>query len=303
MVIKMIKIKFIAIGIFAVLLVSVFFFAGFTVFEFHQKNKLLADLGGKISDEAVKEKISYSLIVKDLTFPMVQLSYRQDKAVVAASLMKLPILGAAFKAAEEGKVSLDQIVTIEVKDITGGSGVLKTMPMPHKLTLESLLETMISASDNTATNKLIDLLGFDYLNKVFGELNLTETVLRRKMMDFSKRRQGVDNYTSAADISVILESIYDKKFINCQFSDLALKFLKKQKVNDRIPRYLPKDLTIAHKTGLERGVVHDAGIVFLPGGDYIITVLVDKAKGYVKPKKFIAQISRLAYNLYTGYSD
>ena len=129
-------------------------------------------------------------------------------------------------------------------------------------------------------------------------MGLTETALHRRLMDFSKRKQGVENYSSAYDISLVLEKSYDQKLISKELSRFGLKLLKKQKVNDRLPRYLPKDIVVAHKTGLERGVVHDAGIIFTPQGDYIITVLVKGEKNYRKAKKFIAQISGLTYNLY-----
>ena len=51
---------------------------------------------------------------------------------------------------------------------------------------------------------------------------------------------------------------------------LAISFLKKQQIKDRIPRYLPKDVVVAHKTGLERGIIHDAGIVFTPKGNFFL---------------------------------
>jgi beta-lactamase class A len=119
------------------------------------------------------------------------------------------------------------------------------------------------------------------------------------MMDFSQRSNGVENYTAASDIVYLLEKIYNKQLIDRAYSELILSFLKKQKIKDRIPRYLPKGVIVAHKTGLERGIVHDAGIVFSPKDDYIICVLTKKVKVYSKAKKFIAQLSLLTYkNLY-----
>jgi len=119
-------------------------------------------------------------------------------------------------------------------------------------------------------------------------------------MDFSQRKKGVENYTNPADIAYILEKIYRGELVNKKLSKLALSFLKKQKVNDRLPRYLPDGVIVAHKTGLERGVVHDAGIVFTPKGDYLICVLVKGTKSYSRAKKFIAQFSLLTYNLYNN---
>ena len=73
-----------------------------------------------------------------------------------------------------------------------------------------------------------------------------------------------------------------------------------QKINDRIPRKLPKDGTfIAHKTGLERHVCHDVGIVYTDKGNFLICVLARHQDRFAKSaKKFISDIAYLAYNYY-----
>jgi len=75
--------------------------------------------------------------------------------------------------------------------------------------------------------------------------------------------------------------------------------LKLIRLNDRIPKYLPVDITIAHKTGLEKGVCHDAGIVFTHKGDFIIVVLTKYANSNSSPsKEFIAKASLHAYRYF-----
>lgn len=243
-----------------------------------------------------QEKISF--LMKDLSFPWKELTLKPEKELPAASLVKLPLLAVAFKAIDEGKICLDDLVIIERKDVTGGSGIIKGKKLPLKLTFAKLCELSITYSDNTATNKIIDILGFDYINTGFKELELNHTSLKRKMMNFSKRRKGIDNYTSASDIAFLLEKIYRKRIIGKETSETMLRFLKRQTVADRIPKYLPKEIIVAHKTGLEKSVVHDAGIVFSPRGNYIICVLTKGIKDYRKAKKIIAEVSNLTYNLY-----
>lgn len=256
------------------------------------------DLSEKISAAAKDFSGDFSFVIKDLNNQRLKFLYNEDDRFAAASLIKVPILAVAFKAIGERRFSLDTILIIERKDITGGSGVIKTMKLPVRMSVRKLLEKMIAESDNTAANKIIKLLGFDYINESFKELGLKNTVLRRKMMDFSKRKKGVENYTTASDTALIMEKIYKKELVNGPFSKLAVIFLKRQKVNDRIPRYLPQEIAVAHKTGLERGVVHDAGIVFTSKGSFIICVLTKDVKDYSEAKKFIAKLSLLTYNLY-----
>jgi len=243
-----------------------------------------------------------AVVIRDMAYPKLSVKVNEDKIFPAASLIKLPILAVAFKAIDEGRFSLDTVLVIGRGDIAGGSGRIKTMNLPQRLKVRQLMAYMIAYSDNTATNVFIRLMGYDYLNSGFKSLGLQHTVLRRAMMDFSGRDRGVENYTSAADIALILEGIHNKKLVSKKYCQLAVYLLKKQTVRDRLPLYLPNNASVANKTGLERGVVHDAGIVFSSKGNYVICVLTGKVKAYKKAKNFIAQMSRLAYNAYSGNS-
>jgi beta-lactamase class A len=87
--------------------------------------------------------------------------------------------------------------------------------------------------------------------------------------------------TTAKDIASFYKLLYNGKLIDEQSSQQMLEILKRQKLNDRIPKYLPNQTIIAHKTGELDGVKHDAGIVFTPKGDYIIVLMSDTANELV----------------------
>lgn len=256
------------------------------------------ELKKKINHEFADSSVSFSYIVKDLKNQDLEISFNEREKFPGASLIKIPLLAVVFEAIKEEKIFLTDIVIIKKRDIWMGSGKIKNMQLPKKISLEDLLWYMITVSDNTATNKVIDILGMEYINAKFKEIGLTHTSLSRKMMDFKKRRAGIENYTTSRDVFLILERIYTKKLVNKRLSELALSLLLKQKVNDRIPLHLPKGVLVAHKTGLEKGIVHDAGIVFAPRSDYVICVLIKDADSYKEAKKIIAQVSLLTYNLY-----
>ncbi|MDD5583596.1 MAG: class A beta-lactamase-related serine hydrolase [Candidatus Omnitrophica bacterium] len=289
----------IILGVFFILFFTVIIPAYSTLSTLQKKNKMYLNLK-KLVRRELRTSVggNAAFIIQDLASPSLKLSCREHERFPAASLIKLPILATAFRAVAEKRISLEEVVTVSRKDITGGSGILKGKILPVKLTFQDLLRIMIANSDNTATNKVINILGIDYINKTFRKLGLRDSSLRRKMMDFSGRRRGVENYTSASDIVFLLKQIYKNELVDAGASGLALSFLKQQKVNDRIPLYLPDEVDVAHKTGLERGVVHDAGIVYAPKGDYIVCVLTKKVKNYKTAKKFIAKLSLLTYNLY-----
>lgn len=268
------------------------------------KNKNFYFIKEKVEQKIIEEypqKISF--VIRNLSFPYLEVSHQKDKSIPAASLIKLPIMLAAFKAIGEGRISLEEKIVIKKKDIWGGSGIIKAMKLPTSFSFKKLIELMISRSDNTAANKIIDILGFDYINSVCKELKLKNTRLERKLTDFSSRRQGKENYTSAADCAFILLVIYNKKLTtllnlpsHLKLEEFALSCLKKQVIADRLPLLLPPEVEVAHKTGLERNIVHDVGIVFSKKGNYIICVLTQGIGNFKKAKKIIAEISLIAYN-------
>jgi len=253
-------------------------------------------------EETVRQKVKafrgeVGLVIRDLdtgwTFQV-----NPDTLFPAASMVKVPIMAACLKAAEEGRLSLRDDLTLKRSDKATGSGVLWRKATGSAYTIEQLVELMVTQSDNTAANMLIDLLGFDYLNRTFREMGLERTNLSRKMMDFRSRDMGVENYTSAREMADILERIFRKGCVCSSVSERSLEFLKSQKVNDRIPRLLPKDTVVAHKTGLERQVCHDAGIVFTDNGNFLISAFTKTTSGPRTAKRFISSVSSLAYTVY-----
>jgi beta-lactamase class A len=224
--------------------------------------------------------------------------HNEDQPYPAASLVKIPIMVACFKAAQEGQLDLSEKHVLRREDRVGGSGILRRMRNGRSFTYSQLIDYMVTESDNIACNIMIDRLGFDYINQVFEELGLEKTRLNRKMIDFAARDQGIENYTTAAEMTGLLDRIYHHRCFNAEISEMCLAVLKRQKINDRLPRYLPKEVTVAHKTGLEKEVCHDAGIVFTPSGDYIITVLVHTWGGPGSAKIFIGRLSSYFYEIF-----
>ncbi len=237
------------------------------------------------------------LLVKDLRTGLI-LEIHPDELFPAASMVKVPIMAACLKAAEEGRLALDDNLQLKRSDKARGSGTLRRRVPGSVFKIDELIEAMVIHSDNTATNMLIDRLGFEYLNTAFRELGLEKTNLSRKMMDFRSRNVGIENFTTAREMADVLEMIYKRNCIGFGVSEKCLEVLKEQRVNDRIPRYLPRTAVVAHKTGMERQVCHDAGIVFTENGDFLISVFTRTwyRAGYAK--RFIARVASLVYNVY-----
>ncbi len=249
-----------------------------------------------LMNEINGSKQEVAVVIKDLDWNR-EFVLNEDEQFPAASLVKVPIMAAVFQAVKEGTIDLKEKLVLRGSAKTLGSGILKTKPSGSVYTVEELVQIMITYSDNTATNLLIDRLGFDYLNAYFKELGLEETNLSRKMMDFRFRKKGVENFTTARDMALILERFYRSENMDHRARQ-CLAFLSQQKINDRIPRRLPEGVTVAHKTGLERNVCHDVGIVYTEKGDFLICVLTKHTSTSKKSKDLISRLALHTYNYY-----
>lgn len=197
--------------------------------------------------------------------------------------------------AHKNKINLNTSIKIDKAFIVQGDGIIKDLENIQNLTILELLTFMIIYSDNTATNILIDLIGFDFINENAKILNLKNTSLNRKMMDFEKINNGIDNFTSASDLTIILEYIY--YYSDNYFRNLMIDILQNQKIKGGLDLHLPKDVIIGHKTGDLDYLEHDVGIVFLENSNYIICVLT---KNIINPdaQKLIGEISKITFDFF-----
>ena len=256
------------------------------------------DLQQHIKNEISQFNGETGIVIKDLETGW-EFSHEKAKLFPSASLAKIPLMAACFLAADQGRIKLDRNIALKSADKLTGSGVLKDMPAGITFSVEKLIGLMIYDSDNTATNIITNLFGIDYLNSVFKAFGLKNTDLSRKIADYQSRDKGVENYTTAEDMALLLENIYRRTLGNKYVSGQCINMLKLTRMNDRIPKYLPANITIAHKTGLENGVCHDAGIVFTRKGNFIIAVLTKHVNSNSAPsKEFIAKVSLHAYKYF-----
>ena len=222
-------------------------------------------------------------------------SINGDEKVLSASMIKLLILAELMKKIFENKFSLSDTVMMANFMKIGGDGVLKELNTGHHFTLKELATLMIIVSDNQATNILIDFLGMENINLLGKELGLKETFLERRMMDAEARKNGYDNYTSADDISLLLKLIYQEKLIDKEASQLMLDILLRQQQGERLQRYLPTDIKIAHKCGDLDNLENDGSIIWLGDKVYILVVLTSGMSN-LQCKQTIGKISKIVYD-------
>jgi beta-lactamase class A len=207
-----------------------------------------------------------------------------------ASAIKLAIVYELFKQAEEKRIDLDEKITLDRRQAVGGTGVLVEMGTPT-LSIRDYAVLMVTLSDNTATNVLIDRLGMDRIAARMQGLGLNGTKLRRHMMDTAAARRGDENVSTPDELARLLRSM------NETMPD-AIALLKKPKEN-RLRKGLPEGVASADKSGELEGVRVDAGVVYAKNRPYVLCVMTTFLKDEAEGERAIEEISRVAYEYFS----
>lgn len=229
-------------------------------------------------------------------------SFGADAAVTSASTIKTPILLAALDLVAAGRLDLSARIPLDPASILEDTEVFEAENLRPSYSLWEYLYWMIVESDNTATNTVLDLVGFDAVNGyIQNGLGLTGTACRRKMLDFQAQAAGRDNVTTAADQCRCYELLCRRAILTPPLLDVALDFLTRQRSMDSFLRYIPHPLTVAHKTGGLDHVNHDAGLLWLGDRCLALAILTwdgPALDGQPQQKRFIGKLTKAIYEVY-----
>jgi beta-lactamase class A len=219
-----------------------------------------------------------------------------EQKMKAGSIIKLYIMIEAYNQIKKGTLDKNKIIILNNSMKVGGSGSLSNELEGTKVSVFDLIRLMITKSDNTAANILIDILSFDKINSTAKNIGCKYTVLSRKMMDTKAISQGKENYTSVSDLLNIYWKIYKSECIGSPYDKEMIEILKNQTINTKIPLTLPKGTSIAHKTGELQDVESDAGIVYSPRGDYVLCIMTSNVTSVPTTRNIIGSISKFLWN-------
>lgn len=209
---------------------------------------------------------TWSVYAKDLTSNSDIASVNADAKMQSASVIKLFIMATAYDEMAKGNM-----VPTEVS---------------------SDIKLMITQSENFATNRMIDRLGFDKINNYIRSNGYTNTELNRYML---KSNANGDNYTSSKDAAKILENIYNHKCVSYEASEQMMTYLKAQGRTWKIPAGVPSGVQTANKTGELDTVENDAAIVFKDNAPYVLVVMSSGLSDTAKARQNIVDISKIVY--------
>ena len=189
-------------------------------------------------------------------------TYQEDLPLIAASVIKLPMMVEAFRQFDAGELNPDELYIVQDIGKVPSCGVLTYLHDGLAVTIRDLVVLSIIVSDNTATNLLMDLLGIDSVNALLDTLDMPTTRLRRKMFDREAASRGLQNTITAGEIGGLLEKLYWGNLISPVASGQMIQILKDQQLESKMPFRFTDSIEIAHKTGEDTGTTHDVGIVY-----------------------------------------
>lgn len=236
-----------------------------------------------------------AFVVKDLKDGSVCV-YREDEVVSSFSLIKVFILAEAVRRIRCGELALDTEIDVKASDVVDFSVLVFLKERAY--TLEELLRLMIVYSDNTATNVLIDYLGYDDINKHIRDLGFEKSLLQRKMMDFEAKKEGRDNLTTAGEMAEFLERLYRKELLGAEADELMLDIMKGQADETDMRLHLPDELPIARKSGEGDCLNHEIAIVFAESTDYIFCFLSWNGPDNNQTRQLMSDTSKIVYDFF-----
>lgn len=227
------------------------------------------------------------------------------------SVFKFPIAMDILNLVDSGKLSLEQKVhlnQLDFADTTTWSPIRdKYHGKDTDVTLDELLQYVVTQSDNTACDKLLEIAGGvkrveDYIHS---------TGVKGVAIAATEKQMHADNtlqyksWCEPIEMTHLLKLLYEGKCLSKSSTAYLLTTLEKTATGTkRIKGLLPVGTVVAHKTGSSGTIngftpaTNDAGIITLPNGKHlIITVFVTDSKASDTTREaVIARIAKAAYD-------
>jgi beta-lactamase class A len=206
-------------------------------------------------------------------------SIRGHETFPSASLIKVAILVALLDEVEQGRIALDERSSLVSRDRVGGSGVLKLMQPGIAPSMEDLAWLMITISDNTATNMVLDKIDVRTVWTKMEALGLPHSKVHSKTF----RREtsiAVDSsviyglgVTTPDETVQLFSLIHHGRAVSPVLDSLAMRMLLANQDDALLTRWLPPGTRTAHKSGSVDRARNDCGIMFTPGAPIAICAM------------------------------
>ena len=227
-----------------------------------------------------------------------------DAVFAQASCIKVTVLAELYRQQQQseegasGTARFSDLYTVDSFDLVADSAIMGGLtPGVTRVTNRDLASFMVSVSDNSATNILIDRVGITNVNSMLDSLGLSHTRLQRKMMDVKAAQAGRENVSTPREMMDFFAALYRGKVLNKSLTDDYFNLLATPKESD-IPRFIPEGVVIANKPGELAGIRNDIGVVFAPNRPFVIVIMTAYLVRERDGNDAIAKIASVAYEYF-----
>ena len=238
-------------------------------------------------------------------------SFNGGRRFPMQSVYKLPIGMAVLREVDRGRLRLSQKVNVRPEDLVPErlhSPLRDNNPRGATFTLRELIRLMISESDGTASDVLLNLAGGPgKVNAYLRGLGVDEVLVVTTERAMAQGDEQVQYRNSATPESmlVLLRALQEGRGLSRASRSLLLDFMLKSTPGPRrLKGMLPEGTPVAHKTGTSNTVegvtraTNDVGIVTLPDGRHMaVAVFTSDTKADLNVREgVIAKIARAAWD-------
>ena len=229
------------------------------------------------------------------------------------SVYKLPIGMAVLEQIDQGKLKLDQKVSVnpgEYVRVGQHSPIRDKNPRGVELPLKDLLRYAVSESDGTASDVLMRVVGgAEVVRNYLHNLGIEGVMVLDTEKAIGKSPEvQYRNWATPEAALALLKVVADGRSLTPESHKLLLELLTETPTGlKRIRGQLPPGTVVAHKTGTGGGegmisAVNDIGLITLPNGKALaIAVFISDTKlDRDSAEAVIAKISRAAWDCSTN---
>ena len=250
-----------------------------------------------------KEQISFAVIDVTGKKPLLG-GVNFTNFIYPASIYKMYVAMEVLKQVSNNEYSLFRQYIVKSPNDVDRSREISFDPRPllkngDTVTVSYLLDLMITRSDNSAANCLIDIATRKRINKTMHDnawqgSEVTRKFLKRKFEDpgYDTVRSTETNALHAADF---MFKIYKNELVNPWVSMQMKALLGRQLDTTKLSQGLPAGAMFYHKTGWWSYYTNDVGIVDDGSVKYIIALFTPVTEDKVRTR--LKEVSRKVYDL------
>ncbi|MDQ2719608.1 MAG: class A beta-lactamase-related serine hydrolase [Bacteroidota bacterium] len=249
------------------------------------------------------QKISFAVIDLNGSKPLLG-GVNMDHFIYPASVYKMYVAMEILKQVSENKYSLYKNYVVKFPNDVDHNKEIDWDPRPvlrdgDTVTINYLLDLMITRSDNSAANCLIDIAGRKNINKTIDDNGWTGSEVTRKYLSRKFEDPGYDTVrstvTSALHAADFMYKIYENQLINPWVSQQLKILLGRQLDTTKLSTGLPHKAMFYHKSGWWSYFTSDVGIVDDGNVKYIIALFTPITEATVRPR--MKEVSQKVYEL------